>query len=279
MADEFLILPLDVILADQEFNCRNYINPAEVRELALSIQSLGQVQPINVRTLSDELKAKTGKQFQLLAGYRRYTAISLLNSENGRYPTIKAVVKECNDLDALTINASENISRTQLNIAEEAKIVGRFLDIGLTQNDIADRLGMSRGWVQTRLELWDLPQDVQEEVVKYKFSTTMIKQLHAIRKNETQLYEAVRTVKSARQRGEKITAAVKIERKADKRIIPKREDIADMQSRLVEIVGYGFHTRLLAWVRGDATDNEILGEARLYKDRQERLKNAPGNVG
>ena len=75
-------LPISKIHADEEFNCRGPISPMEVMDLAESIREKGLLQPVVVMEYDQAEKERTGYDYLLIAGYRRYTAkVKILRHE------------------------------------------------------------------------------------------------------------------------------------------------------------------------------------------------------
>jgi ParB family chromosome partitioning protein len=122
-----------------------------LNELAESIRAHGVVQPIVVRPLEDGF-------FQLIAGERRWRA-----SQRAGLTKIPAVVRESADNAALEIALIENLQREDLNPVDEAQAYDRLIsEFGLTQEDVAKRVGKNRATIANMLRLLRLPPEVQE---------------------------------------------------------------------------------------------------------------------
>jgi ParB family transcriptional regulator, chromosome partitioning protein len=118
-------------------------------ELAQSIAVNGIVQPIVVR--------KQGTRYQIVAGERRWRA-----AQRAGLRRIPAVAKEVSDDKLLELALIENIQRQELNPIEEATAYRNLIDsIGLTQEQVAERVGKERSLVATSLRLLKLPDDMQ----------------------------------------------------------------------------------------------------------------------
>src|SRR5262245_23240426 len=117
--------------------------------LAASIQEVGVLQPIVVR--------KAGTGFELIAGERRLRAAKLAG-----LATVPAVIRESDDTESLREALIENIHREDLNPIELAEAFRELLDeLGLRQETLAERLGMSRSHIANTIRLLQLPPDVQ----------------------------------------------------------------------------------------------------------------------
>ncbi|NPV92458.1 MAG: ParB/RepB/Spo0J family partition protein [Firmicutes bacterium] len=125
----------------------------KLAELAASIREHGVVQPIVVRRLEE------GK-YQLIAGERRLRACTALGMER-----IPAVIRESGDAEARELALVENIQREGLNPIEEAEAY-RELTVahGLTQEDLAKKLGKSRSHIANTLRLLALPDIIKNLV-------------------------------------------------------------------------------------------------------------------
>ncbi|MDN6461454.1 MAG: ParB/RepB/Spo0J family partition protein, partial [Corynebacterium flavescens] len=132
---------------------RAVFDEATLEELVHSIREFGLLQPVVVRPASDG-------GFELIMGERRWRA-----SAKAGLATIPAIVRDTKD-DALLRDALlENIHRVQLNPLEEAHAYQQLLEeFGVTQNELADRIGRSRPQVTNMIRLLRLPVSVQKRV-------------------------------------------------------------------------------------------------------------------
>ena len=129
----------------------------ELDELIHSVTEFGVLQPIVVRPLSSP---EGTVQFELIMGERRLRAATAAG-----LATIPAVVRETDDDAMLRDALLENLHRANLNPLEEASAYQQLLsDFGITQDELATRLGRSRPQVTNTLRLLRLPADVQKKV-------------------------------------------------------------------------------------------------------------------
>ncbi len=120
--------------------------------LAMSIREVGVLQPIVVR--------KTSSGFELIAGERRLRAAKLAG-----LATVPAVIRESDDAESLREALIENIHREDLNPIELAEAFRELLEeLGLKQETLAERLGMSRSHIANTIRLLQLPPDVQAQL-------------------------------------------------------------------------------------------------------------------
>ena len=128
---------------------------AGLAELVHSIREFGVLQPIVVRPLSEQ----PGK-YELVMGERRLRA-----TQKAGLSSIPAVIRETADVDMLRDALLENLHRAQLNPLEEASAYQQLLsDFGITQDELASRIGRSRPQITNTLRLLKLPETVQLRV-------------------------------------------------------------------------------------------------------------------
>ena len=140
-----------------EFITRNPRNPrrsfdeAELQDLASSIRQHGIVQPVVVRTLSEN-------RFEIIAGERRWRAAQLAG-----FTDVPVIVRDVDDRTALEIAIVENVQRSDLNPLEEALGYDQLIaEHGYTQNDLGEIIGKSRSHVANSLRLLKLPDPVRD---------------------------------------------------------------------------------------------------------------------
>ncbi|MDJ0348705.1 ParB/RepB/Spo0J family partition protein [Cryobacterium sp. PH29-G1] len=134
---------------------RTIFDEDDLAELVHSIREVGVLQPIVVRPLPDE----PGK-YELVMGERRLRATKVVGLDS-----IPAVVRETADVDMLRDALLENLHRAQLNPLEEASAYQQLLaDFGITQEELANRIGRSRPQITNTLRLLKLPEAVQLRV-------------------------------------------------------------------------------------------------------------------
>jgi ParB family chromosome partitioning protein len=126
----------------------------ELVDLAESIRANGVVQPIIVRS--------AGAGYEVIAGERRLRAAKMAGIE-----AIPAIVRKANDEEMLELALIENIHRKDLNPIERAHAYRKYLDtFSLTQAEGAHRLGENRSVIANYIRLLDLPEQIQQMLVK-----------------------------------------------------------------------------------------------------------------
>ena len=242
-------IPLEHLYADDEWNCRGRINALDVIDLSRNMEAKGLQQPILVQPWDGE----AGKKFRVIAGYRRVKAAEVL-----RWPTIPCIIKYgLTEIDARLLNLGENVNRKELNILQEAKAIAGLVSAGLTQNEVSERINMSRGWVQVRFYLLTLPAEIQAEAAAGNLNYQQIRDLNTIGNREQQ-FEAIRKIKEAKLKGEKPARPVKQpNRNPHRKERRERPEIFAMMDHMQSTIGNGLHTRALAWAAGEITDHDL----------------------
>lgn len=186
-AERVWLIPLTEITPNPDQPRRNF-KPEELQELSDSIKLHGVLQPIIVEEKSDG-------GYKLIAGERRYRA-----SKMAGLSSIPALVKEFADEQKLEIALIENIQRSELNPLEEAFAYQRLIEeFGLTQQDVADKVGKSRPAVANTIRLLSLPEEIQNALVEEKISMGQARALLSI-SNEAEQLEVLKSML-----GEKMT--------------------------------------------------------------------------
>jgi ParB family transcriptional regulator, chromosome partitioning protein len=132
---------------------RDVFDPEEIEGLAVSLADIGVLQPLVVRPLGDDA-------YELIAGERRLRAATLAGLD-----VVPVLIRHTDDADLLKEALVENIHRVQLNPLEEAAAFEQLLEeFGVTQEELAARLGKSRPAISNTLRLLKLPPAVQRRV-------------------------------------------------------------------------------------------------------------------
>lgn len=148
MAAGLLEVPVGAIEPNRR-QPRSMFDDEALQALALSIQEVGILQPIVVR--------RVGSAFEVIAGERRLRAAKLAG-----LATVPVILRESDDADSLREALIENIHRENLNPIELAEAFRELLEeLGLKQETLAERLGVSRSHVANTIRLLALPAEVQ----------------------------------------------------------------------------------------------------------------------
>ena len=132
---------------------RKIFSEEALNELADSIRGHGVLQPLLVRPLP-------GGSYQLVAGERRWRASRMAGLQE-----VPVVIREMDEEQAMEIALIENLQREDLNAIEEATGYKQLMErYGMTQEQVAKRVGKSRPAIANALRLLNLPQKVMDMV-------------------------------------------------------------------------------------------------------------------
>lgn len=156
---------------------RKTFDEESLKELADSIRELGIIQPLVVSKIEKETETGTDVEYQLIAGERRLMAAKMLGLER-----VPAVVRRFNQKsEQLEMAIVENLQRLDLNPIEVARAYAKLQDeFGLTQREVAVRVGKSREVVANTLRLLHLPTEIQEAVAADKLNESQARLLLSI---------------------------------------------------------------------------------------------------
>lgn len=142
---------------------RQEIDAGTLRELANSIQAHGLLQPLIV---TERDTTQGGPRYQLIAGERRWRASQLAGLES-----VPVLVKEATPQQTLELALVENIQRADLNALEEASAYQQLIDeFGLTQEQIAERVGRNRVTITNALRLLRLTDEIKAALLSRRIS-------------------------------------------------------------------------------------------------------------
>jgi ParB family chromosome partitioning protein len=149
---DILRIPVDMI-EPNPFQPRMSFDQQALEELASSISTLGLIQPVTVRRITD-------RRYQIISGERRYKACRMAGMT-----TIPAYIRDANDQGMLEMAIVENVQREDLDPIELALSYRRLLEeCQLTQEELADRVGKKRATVANTIRLLKLPAKVQHDI-------------------------------------------------------------------------------------------------------------------
>lgn len=142
------------------------VNVGSIGELASSIAEKGLLQPIVVRVLEG--------RYEVVAGNRRLSACRLL-----RWRKIPCYVIELDDKESFEVSLVENVQHRTLNPIEEAMAFKRYVEEfgwgGIS--DLAEKISKSQEYVSRRIQLLQLPEKVQEKIMRRRISPSIAQEL------------------------------------------------------------------------------------------------------
>ncbi len=160
-------VPLDQI--NSEFtNIRNDYDPEKIRELALSMEGVGLLQPILIR--------KEGELYSIVCGHRRYLAAKALS-----WPTIKAVECKFDDGESDIAKVHENIFRQDISPIEEAKYYLYLMEkYGYTEVEVGKRIHKTVGYVSQHLKILTYCPELRVALEDGKIPFSVARELNQI---------------------------------------------------------------------------------------------------
>ncbi|MEZ5345640.1 MAG: ParB/RepB/Spo0J family partition protein [Pyrinomonadaceae bacterium] len=180
----FLELDIDLIDPNSEQPRKNFPE-TELEELTQSVRANGIVQPIVVR--------RQGKKYQIVAGERRWRA-----AQRAGLARVPAVIREVSDEKLLELALIENIQRQELNPIEEALAYKKLIEnLGITQEEVAGRVGKTRTFITNYLRLLKLPKQITSYVEDGTLSVGHARALLALDDKSAQLELVSKIINSA----------------------------------------------------------------------------------
>ncbi len=172
--DQVTEIPVEAIEANP-FQPRSDFDEGTMAELVQSLEEHGLIQPIIVRPCPGG--------FQLIAGERRLRAAKHLG-----WRTIPAIVRELNDAASAQMALIENLQRKDLNYWEEAEAYQRLLEeFGMTQEELAKKIGKSQSAIANKLRLLKLSPRVRSRISREIMSERHCRAILALESEEAQL--------------------------------------------------------------------------------------------
>ncbi len=258
--DYAALVRCDRIFYDEPFNCRDMFSLDSVERLAATIEQVGRlISPISVQPVADvQGYVPDGYDFRLIAGFRRYKAVTFFLKWEFVPVTVCPGLTEH---QAHLINFTENIERKDLNPLEEAMAIGKIYPPGTSVRHIAKELGKDVHWVHPRVRILKLPASVQQLVAARRVTLLDLELVFQYETDAARIECANEIAASKHGRGPRPATVTKVENKlarSFKRKKHKRE-IDLMVARLLDL---GIETRVsaaraLVWAAGHISDEEF----------------------
>ena len=164
---------IDYIIPNR-FQPRLTFDEMSLNELASSIKEHGIIQQLVLRRLGDK--------YEIIAGERRYKAAQLAGLTE-----VPAIISNIDDNKSAEIALVENVQRRNLNSLEEAKSYKKILDKeGLTQDELAKKIGVSQSTIANKLRLLNLTSEAQDALMNDKISERHARSLLSVTDPEKQ---------------------------------------------------------------------------------------------
>lgn len=228
-SEEIKMVKLDE-LRSNPYQPRKVFDEEALKELALSIKEHGVFQPIIIK--------KSIKGYEIIAGERRVKASKMAGLEE-----IPAIIRDFSDNEMMEIALLENLQRENLNAIEESTAYKKLLEtLGLTQEELAKRLGKSRSHITNMLGLLTLPDEVQQALSNKELSMGHARIISKLENKEQQISLtkkvieeglSVRQLEEMTSSNERFVRAHEIKKKAN----PQNPEYQYLQEELCERLG------------------------------------------
>ncbi len=229
-----LQVPIENIRANPN-QPRKDFNQESLEELAQSIKREGVLQPILVEEIAPG-------QYSIVAGERRYRASKLAG-----LPSIPVLVKDFTQMQRLEVSLIENIQRENLNPIEEAKAYAYLIqEAGITQEELAQRVGKNRSTISNSIRLLQLSSAMQQDMLHGKFSAGQARAILSVVNPADReiLYRAVLekdlSVRATEQLAAQFNMGKRVayqKKKRAKKGLAKSADILAVEDKFLHVVG------------------------------------------
>ena len=217
------------------FQPRRTIKEERLKELALSIEGQGIIQPIVVRERA-VFDSQTGVRYEIIAGERRWRAAQLAN-----LGAVPAVIRAMSDASAVAIALIENIQRENLNSLEEAGAFQKLIiEYEMTHQEVANAVGRARASITNALRLLDLSSGVQALLNDAKINMGHARSLLSLADPSMQLEVANLIVEkqlSVRDTEKLVRSILEGANKRNTEKQPKDPDIRGLEDSLTQKLG------------------------------------------
>ena len=164
-------IPLELI-RPREGQPRKDFDQKSLEDLARSIEEYGLLNPITV--------TKVSGHYEILAGERRFRA-----SKINKAKTIAAIVKDYEEKDVEVLSLIENVQREDLSAIEEATAYKKLIDsYGLTQDEVAKKMGKSRSYIANTIRLLKLNDEEKSALIDGSISSSQARSLLSLDDDE-----------------------------------------------------------------------------------------------
>ena len=265
---DILRIPV-VMIEPNPYQPRMSFDQTALEELASSIRTLGLIQPVTVRRITDN-------RYQIISGERRYKACRLAGMT-----TIPAYIRDANDQGMLEMAIVENVQRENLDPIELALSYQRLIDeCSLTQDMLADRVGKKRATVANTIRLLKLPAKVQHDIKVGLLSAGHAKAILGVEEPELQEKLCDLVIRDGLSVRELESLARKIvldPKSSPERTKAKEQELPDEYYKVLEHVGKYFSSSISMKRSGNGkgtmtirfnSDDEVKAFVKALEDKQ-----------
>jgi len=223
----FSLLPIE-FLSPSPLQPRRVFAQEEIDSLAKSMKERGILQPILVRTKSDN-----ENQYEIIAGERRWRAAQMAQIHE-----VPVIIRGLTDEEVLEVALIENIQRADLNALEEGLGYRRLIDrFNHTQDSLSKVIGKSRSHIANTLRLLSLPETVKELLNDGKISAGHARALIGVQDPEAIADEIVKRALNVRQVERLIKASKGLPYSKPHKTQKKDPDTRSLEQTLAGLLG------------------------------------------
>lgn len=232
-SDENGTLWLDInLLKPNPRQPRQYFNEEDLAELTESVKSEGVLQAITVEDAGDGT-------FYIIAGERRTRAAKAAGLEK-----VPVQLRKFSDVRKLEVALIENIQRTDLNPVEEAQAYYKLMELsGITQEEVAKRVGKNRSTVANCLRLLKLPEDMQRALIEGTLTSGHARALLSV-ENQTEqriLFGKIQgqglSVRQAESYAHELNEKTNSLKPTNKKFSTRDPNYVELENKLIETLG------------------------------------------
>jgi ParB family transcriptional regulator, chromosome partitioning protein len=218
---------------------RRHFDESKLQELADSIKEKGVLEPLLVR--------KSSQGYELIVGERRWRA-----AQKAGLKEVPVLVKDAEPGEAYEISLIENIQREDLNPIEEAEAFRRLIeDFGISQSDMASRLGKDRTTIANALRLLKLPPEIRGHLLENRITAGHARAILSLESMERQkqlanlIIEGGLSVRQAEQMAKRLAAE-----RSKRRLAERTGDLQHQLNSLQDSLRRHLGTKVLIRQRG-----------------------------
>jgi len=172
-SNEIIEIPIELVVANPD-QPRLVFSEEGIQELSDSIKQFGVLQPISVR--------KVDEKYELIMGERRLRASKMAGLER-----VPAIIIESDSTASAFMALIENLQRVDLNFVEEAEGFRRLIENhGLSQKDVAARVGKNQSTISNKLRILKLSESVKDKLIRSGLSERHARALLKLEDSELQ---------------------------------------------------------------------------------------------
>lgn len=257
-------------LLPNPYQPRKQFKSEELLSLAESIKENGILQPLLARQINNS------DYYEIIAGERRLRAAILAN-----LATVPCLIVDCDYEESAVYSIIENIQRSDLSFFEEAQAISQMQNhFGLTQEQVAKRLGKSQSALSNKLRLLKLPADVRYFIEKEGFTERHARALLRL-ETEKQIWTVLNLIKerglNVQQTEEHIDSMLNKKVKSHKNVVKIFKDVRIFVNTVNKAINTMKEAGIPAESNKTETEDYIEFFVRIPKNPKKQKESAPSD--